>query len=216
MTQRPPRPRPRPGYPSAPSAEAARRELRRARKQKSRKRQAIRTVVALAVALALGFAAHHFCFRLVVAQGAGMSPLIEGGSVVLCVRQSLLDALRGIVPESVRHPGRGSLVLIDYGADAESPARGTLLIRRVAAVGGDTLDLAGDKLIRNMTDVMCDAGSTDLVYPVTVPRGALFVTGENSVSIDSRLRAFSEVSEADVTGRPVMALWPAFAIGPLS
>lgn len=211
------RPRRRPGrfsWDYVPTVEAAQREMARTRRNREKKRREDRVMLAVLIALVLGALAFHFCFDLVVARGSGMSPEIQGGSVVLCVKQSLLNELRGIIPESVRHPGRDSLVLLEPPADEDG--RAALMIRRVTGIGGDTLDLAAGQLIRNRETVVGDAGRTDWVYPVNVPAGQLFVTGDHrGVAIDSRLRAFGLAQEADVAGRPLAVIWPVYAIGPV-
>lgn len=199
----------------APTIEAVQREMARTRRMREKKRRDDRLMLAVVIALVLGALSFHFCFDVVIARGSGMSPGILGGSVVLCVKQSLLNELRGIIPESVRHPGRDSLVLLEQPPD-ENGRGGTLMIRRVTGVGGDTLDLAAGQLIRNQETVVGDAGQTDWVYPVNVPAGQLFVTGDHrGVAIDSRLRAFGLAQEADVVGRPLAVIWPVYAIGPV-
>lgn len=205
-----------------PSVEAAQREMRRTRENRYRRKRRKAYRRALIIALILGALAHYFCFDVVIARGGGMSPTIEGGSLVLCVRQSLLDELRGIIPEDLRHPQRNSLVLIHYTGretvdqDSHLPQTDALLIRRVCALPGDMVDLAAGELILNQSEVIGEGGYTDRVYPVTVPAGRYFVMGDQrGAAIDSRLRAFGYVPQEQVTGRPVAVLWPLFALGPV-
>ena len=198
-----------------PSAEAAQREIRRAQRRRTRRRRRNALLIALLLALALGAATFYYCFDVVVARGGGMTPTIEGGSVVLCARQSFMDQLRGIIPEQQRRIGHDSLVLVKAASEDETDeGDGVLLIRRVAAMGGDVIDLAAGELILNESSVIGEAGDTDRVYPITVPDGWLFVMGDHrGLSIDSRVRAFGYVRQSDVVGRPLAVIWPVFAIG---
>lgn len=201
-----------------PSAEAAEREIRRTRKQRYRRHRRRVFAFILALAVAIGAAAAAWGLEIVTVRGAGMSPTVESGSVVVCVRQSALDMLVGIVPESARRVGRGDPVLIRYrresDGEAAEDAETALVIKRVIGLGGDAIGLSGGALTVNGEAVPGAAGASDRVYPVTVPGGRMFVAGDyREVSVDSRSRAFGMVPEADVVGRPVAVIWPAFAAG---
>ncbi|MCU1488143.1 MAG: signal peptidase [Actinomycetia bacterium] len=77
-------------------------------------------------------------------------------------------------------------------------------ISRVVGVAGDRLSTRGDQLVRNGT-VAHDGqaeGMTVLQEPVTVPKGSVFLMGDNrGNSQDSRF--FGPVSLTDVRGRVV-------------
>ena len=205
-----------------PTAEAAEREIWRVRRiRHSRRRQDALFVTAI-IAVVLGLLAYHFGFTLVIARGTGMSPTIESGSVVLCVKQSVMTEL--IYPLMRERGGiqRNDLVLIDYRSPDEAQAQAedaapVRLIRRVIGLGGDMVDTAAGEMILNRDVIVGDLGTSDLVYPVTVPAGALFVMGDHrSLCVDSRDRAFGYVDEAAVIGRPIFTVWPVIHIGPLS
>ena len=86
---------------------------------------------------------YYFGFDLVTMRGSGMDPTLSGGNMVLCVKQSLLDWLRGIVPEEFRQFGIDDVVLIRYeieSDDEEEPGREVRLIKRITAMDGDELD----------------------------------------------------------------------------
>ena len=96
-----------------PTAEAAEREIWRVRRiRHSRRRQDALFVTAI-IAVVLGLLAYHFGFTLVIARGTGMSPTIESGSVVLCLKQSVMK--EWIYPLMKERGGiqRNDLVLID-------------------------------------------------------------------------------------------------------
>ena len=202
----------------APSVETAEREIRRARKARYRRHRQNVLLAVLAIALALGYAAHSFCFELVQVRGTGMNPTLESGSMVLCVKQSLLDKLAGIVPEDYRRIGRNDLLLISYAVapDGETTrrVRTGLLIKRAVAMGGDEIDTAGGEIIINRDELAGKLYESDLVYPVTVPTGRIFALGDNrALSVDSRQRSFGMVAEADVLARPLAVVWPVYAMG---
>ena len=201
-----------------PSAETVEREVMRLRLARYRMhRQNVAFYIVL-VALVLGYFAFNLCFELVTVRGTGMDPTLESGDMVLCVKQKALDQLVGIIPEDVRRLGRNDLMLIHYRVEPDGEIhkkeRSVLLIKRAAAMAGDVIDEAGGTLIINQDQTVGDLVSSDLVYPVTVPNGCVFALGDNrSLSVDSRQRAFGMVPEADVIARPVVVVWPVYAMG---
>ncbi|MBR1558915.1 MAG: signal peptidase I [Clostridia bacterium] len=197
-----------------PSAEEAEREIRRAKLRRYRRHRQNVLMLLVILSLIAGGLTYYFGFDLMVVRGAGMSPALESGDRVLCVKQSLLNKLAGIVPESFRRVDRGDPVVLSYKLDNGETVR---LIKRIVALGGDELDSGGGELILNREALAGLTGESDLVYPVRVPAGRLFVTGDHSaVSVDSRRRAFGMVAEADVVGRPLFIVWPLFAVGRVS
>ncbi len=88
-----------------------------------------------------------------------------------------------------------------------SPADGTLLLKRVVAIGGDEVGFEDGVLVVNGTDVdepFVDYARVNGEYfgPVRVPAGHVFVLGDNrGSSVDSR--AFGAVPVAAVVGTVV-------------
>ena len=200
-----------------PSVDIAGREIRRIRVARYRRhRQNVAFFIAV-IAFVLGYLIFFLGFDLVTVHGAGMHPTLPSGSMVLCVRQSALDKLVGLIPEDVRRLGRGDLMLIQYRLEPDGEVHkkesSVLLIKRAVAMPGDEIDEAGGTLIVNREQTAGEVVSSDLVYPVTVPTGYVFALGDNrTLSVDSRQRAFGMVPEADVVGRPVAVVWPVYAI----
>ena len=204
----------------APTAEAAEREIWRTRKSRYHRHRKRALTIIMAISLGLGYLAFWYGFELVEVRGAGMSPTLESGSLVLCIKQKALDELVGIVPEDMRRIGRGDVVLIDYkatpqdGSEEASQLPSALLIKRAVGMGGDEIDIAGGEIIVAREEIAGSIGESDLVYPVVVPTGRMFALGDNrALSVDSRLRAFGMAAEADVIARPVAVIWPVYAIG---
>ena len=200
----------------APSAEAAEKEIRRTKRRRyQRHRSRVRAAILL-LALLAGYFIATQALLLVVVRGTGMSPTLEGGSVVVCVRQSLLDALAGILPEELRRVKQNDVVVLDYQPVDEDgePLPGAKLVKRVIALEGSTVDMVDGIMVVDGDPLfpLYDAG--DRVYPITVPGRQMFVMGDHrEVAVDSRRRAFGTVPESQVIARPLAAIWPAYAVG---
>lgn len=101
------------------------------------------------------------------------------------------------------------------------------LIKRVVAVGGQTIDLRdgvvyvdGVALDEPYTNgqgtypMRCDGKvqTTDITYPYTIPEGYFWAMGDNrGNSADSRV--FGPVDASTVTGHAVFRYWPLFRTG---
>ena len=98
---------------------------------------------------------------------------------------------------------------------------GETLVKRVVAVGGQTIDLLDDGSVAVDGEVLDEpyvdgapteslsslAGSAGISYPYTVPEGMIWVMGDNRAnSKDSRY--FGPVSVDDVTARAILIYWP--------
>ena len=109
-----------------------RREFRRIDRRTANRRARIGAAVILAVALLAGGVAMRFLFIALDVRSDGMSDVLLGGDVVLCVRS---DA-----PYLQSAPGRGALALVRY---SDTGMR-RLTVRRVIALGGDEVDVDSD------------------------------------------------------------------------
>lgn len=112
-------------------------------------------------------------------------------------------------------PEQGDIVTFD------SPLQeGETLVKRVVAVGGQTVELVDGRVV--VDGVTLDEpyvngapthsesdyeGSAGISYPYTVPEGTVWVMGDNRTnSKDSRF--FGPVSVDDVTSRAILIYWP--------
>ena len=92
------------------------------------------------------------------------------------------------------------------------PQDGSPVVKRVVALGGQTVEIRDAYLYVDGTEVdepFVDHSRIDGVYfgPVTVPAGNVFVLGDSrNGSIDSRI--FGPVPAGSVTGRELVRLWP--------
>ena len=114
-------------------------------------------------------------------------------------------------------PVQGDIITFEDPADSER-----VLIKRVIATGGQTVDLRDGV-------VYVDGGPLDepytqgkpsndlnsgITYPYTVPEGHVWVMGDNRTnSQDSRY--FGAIKESSVTGKAIFIYWPLTDVGPL-
>jgi signal peptidase I len=102
---------------------------------------------------------------------------------------------------------RGDLVIFAH--------EGQLLVKRVIAIGGDTVEgrnlqvfangkLLDEPYVEHIGRRPLGLKSLETFGPVKVPAGKLFVAGDNrDYSFDSRDTRFGLISGADVKGKPI-------------
>ena len=117
-----------------------------------------------------------------------------------------------IIP--ITDPQRGDIIVFIYPKD-----RSLDFIKRVIGIGGDTIEIKDKKIFINgkvftdntgiYTDKIIYPGSVqprDNFGPVTVPKGSLFVMGDNrDESLDSRFWGFVDLK--DVQGKAFIIYW---------
>ncbi|MBR2189107.1 MAG: signal peptidase I [Eubacterium sp.] len=139
------------------------------------------------ILIAAAFILFRFVIGLAVVGGDSMEPALQDGTVVLYLR-------------TVRNFQPGDIISMRVPS-------GAYYVKRVAAVGKDTVDLQdGHVLVNGETvDDPWAQGETDeetgaVIYPYYVREGNVFVLGDNRVvSMDSR--AFGEVSRRQIKGK---------------
>ena len=93
-----------------------------------------------------------------------------------------------------------------------SPASGDLVIKRVVAVGGQTVGIADGVLKVDgmpVPEPYVDRALVDGTYfgPVRVPPGSVFLLGDQRLgSVDSR--SFGPVPVGSIVGRVALRVWP--------
>lgn len=140
-----------------------------------------------------------FFFRIVGVSGNSMLPTLQSGNWL---------AIRAINTEIER----GDIVVITQPNALNEP-----LIKRVIALGGDTVD------IDFISGTVCVNGevldepyiyepthrSANVAFPLTVPEGCVFVMGDNrNNSLDSRSRTIGFIDTRYILGVAECRLYP--------
>ena len=144
--------------------------------------------------LAAAFILFRFGIGLSVVGGESMEPTLHSGELVVYLRPVQKYRIGDIV--SVRVPS------------------GEYYVKRVAAVGGDTVDLRDGTVYVNDVPLEEDWSAAEtlpesgaVIYPYTVRAGNVFVLGDNrGASMDSR--AFGEVNVRQIKGRLILRAGP--------
>lgn len=148
-------------------------------------------------------------------QGSSMVPTLEDGDKLLMSR---------IYSE----PEYGDVVIIDAqeatlfqedGTLYTSAGLGKIIVKRVIAVGGQTVGIDFDAGIVYVDDMPLTeeyaamptttphGGAFD--YPITIPEGYVFVLGDNrDISKDSRYSDVGLVRESDIMGKVLLRVAP--------
>lgn len=162
---------------------------------------------ALVFALAVLVALFIFFARVVAVDGSSMFPTLTNGD-------------RLVVQSLGYKPAAGDIVVIDSYINYGKP-----LVKRVIAVGGDTVDIdpaAGVVLVNGqplaepyIAEPTTEMG--DMTFPLTVPAGSVFVMGDNRQhSTDSRFASVGFIDERDLLGRAVLRVFPLDKVGKIA
>ncbi len=125
-----------------------------------------------------------------------MAPTLPAGAVVVIDK----------VAFTMRQPHRGDIVI------ADDPRSGGSIVKRVVAVGGDSVGIENGLLVVNgatIDEPYIDNDNMDGFYfgPDQVPSGHVFLLGDNrDTSEDSR--TFGPVAVEDIDGRVLTKIWP--------
>lgn len=159
-----------------------------------------------------------FILRQANVDGDSMNPTLEDGEKL-------------IVHHLFYTPERGDIIIADSqrgyvysnGSLVESVGLGKPIVKRVIAVGGDTVDIDFDTgevsvngqvlqedYIKELTQR--DEGGHE--YPLVVPDGCCFVMGDNRMnSLDSRSGAVGFIPDDEIMGKVIFRLWPMSRLG---
>lgn len=135
-----------------------------------------------------------FLFPVVQLEGTSMTPTLQNGDVIVSVSGTKIAS--------------GDIIAFYHN--------NTIFVKRVVAVGGDTVNIDGDGVVY-VNDVPLEEpyleerakGSCDVALPYQVPIAQYFVLGDHrSASIDSRHAAVGCVGADMVLGRVACRIWP--------
>jgi signal peptidase I len=178
----------------------------RMRRRKRRTRNLVEWAVAIGAALLVAWFIQSQLVQAFVIPSASMEP-------------TLVDRDRVLVNKLASTVGRGDVVVFRRPPDVQM-GEVEDLIKRVVALGGDTVGATGGVVLVNGEPIdepyLSDGAFTDDFGPVEVPDGTLFVLGDNrgtAMSFDSRF--FGPIDDDLVVGRAFLVVWPLSRIGGL-
>lgn len=167
-------------------------------------KEAYEWIQCLVVALLCCVLIFTFVARVIDVKGRSMEPtLIEGDKIII-------TRLAGEYE-------RGDIVVLRKESFREEP-----LVKRIIALGGETIDIDFDAGVVYIDGVALDEpyvneltyDQEDFEGPIEVPEGSVFVMGDNrNMSSDSRRSTISCVDERLILGKAVFRLWPFSKIG---
>lgn len=188
-------------------------------------KEILQWVEAIAIAIILAILIRGFLFEPVIIEGTSMMNTLEDHDRVILNKISLAfnEPERGdIVVLEVEPPYFNALPFLNNSKLAKKllpTLSGADYIKRVIAVGGDTVDIIdgyvyvnGEKL--NEPYVRLDGETRKLLtaMPYTVEEGKYFVMGDNrTASRDSR--TIGTIEEEQIIGITGFRIWPVHKIG---
>jgi len=163
-------------------------------------RAILEIVQALALAVVISVVLNLFVVQVTEVRQRSMELTLEQNDRVLV---SKLDYRFGT-------PQRGDIIVFNPPtADATIP-----YVKRVIAVGGETVDLRNGNVFVNgkQVDIPQAHGATQpqapqVAYPFTVPEGQIFVMGDNR-TFSSDSRTFGAVPVQNIIGKVTLRFWP--------
>ena len=163
-------------------------------------RAILEIVQALALAVVISVVLNLFVVQVTEVRQRSMELTLEQNDRVLV---SKLDYRFGT-------PQRGDIVVFNPPTDSTIP-----YVKRVIAVGGDTIDLRDGKVYVNgkLIEYAATRGqpttpqAATIRFPFTVPEGAIFVLGDNRQS-SSDSRTFGSVPVGNIIGKVILRFWP--------
>ncbi len=145
-----------------------------------------------------------FCVRMVNVDGSSMMNTLQNEDKVI---------VTGLNYE----PQVGDIVVISHGAELDKA-----LVKRVIAVGGQTVDIDFETGEVTVDGIVIDEpyilGSTnvsaDVEFPVTVTEGTVFVLGDNRpISKDSRYSEVGLIDVENIIGKVQLRVYPFNSFG---
>ncbi len=138
-----------------------------------------------------------FAFRVVNVDGSSMKPTLHNKDKI-------------VVSTVGYEPQRGDIVVISETENMNEP-----LVKRIIAVGGDTVDInftTGVVTVNGNEENYTHELTTqqfDIAFPITVPEGTVFVLGDNrGNSLDSRSTRVGCVDERLIVGKVLFRFFP--------
>ncbi len=177
-----------------PSLEQLEAELERVMETSSRRRMVRDMVFFLLVVAAAAILIVVLLLPLLQIKGTSMERTLENGDLAVAVNNARYEA--------------GDVIAFNYN--------NSVLVKRVIALAGDWVDIDEDGSVYVNEQLLDepyvnekDLGRCNIDFPCQVPKGKIFVLGDNrKSSIDSRNTEVGCVEEDAVVGEVVFRIWP--------
>lgn len=149
-----------------------------------------------------------FVFRIVGVDGHSMENTLQDKDRVIITRLNYTPKQGDIVVFPVKDPNVASMPLI----------------KRIIAVGGQTVDIDFAKGVVKVDGKTLNEPyikeptyrEGDVKFPIKVPAGKVFVMGDNrNNSLDGRFQEIGFIDVRDILGRAIFRIYPLGKIGPL-
>ena len=162
-------------------------------------RTVVEWVLMIGVAVGASIVIKTFLFQAFFIPSPSMTPTLDVHDRVLVNKLSY----------KVGDVERGDVVVFERPPNDTGTIRD--LIKRVVAVGGDTIESRGDTLYVNDQPVREPYRKTssigNAVTRMTIPPGQVFVMGDNRTN-SSDSRVFGPINEDAIVGRAFVKIWP--------
>ena len=174
-------------------------ELEREKYKKRFRKAFLSTVYSLIIVAAVAVLIATLALPVMEISGSSMEPALSDKEIVLLIKTTKLDY--------------GELICFSY--------QNKLLIKRVIAKGGDSVNIDDMGFVSvngaavNEPYVMERAkGDSDVSFPYTVPNDRYFVMGDRrTVSVDSRNSVIGAIEKDQIVGKIMFRIWPLDKIG---
>jgi signal peptidase I len=199
--------------------------------ERLRRNKLVEFVLTVAFAAGLAFCVQAYAVKPYKIPSASMEPTLQQGDRVLVNR---ISHEAGAVPkvgqiivfnppagaENLPTPSCGMPRAADSACPQSVPTRSSMtFIKRVVAVAGDRISIHGGHVIRNgvreadsYTAACGDAPVCDLHHTITIPKGEVFVMGDNRGDSDDS-RYWGPIPTSWVIGQAFVLYWPLNRIG---
>ena len=170
-------------------------EERRKLRKKARARRTLFTALGiLVVVAAVSVLISTYLLPVIQVSGDSMEPTLSDGDVLVLLNTDSFTS--------------GQLCCIAW--------QNKLLIKRVIALSGDTVDIDAAGNVSVNGSVIDEPylsekslGECDIEFPYIVPEGTVFVMGDHRASsIDSRSTAVGPITNDQIVGRVLIKIWP--------
>ena len=182
------------GQSTAPSVDQLTAELMRTRYKRRFSSTLLSTFLTLVLIVLISFVASHFFFPVLRMHSNAMAPAFQTGDLVVALKGSSYS--------------KGDVIAFYFNDK--------LLVKRVIAVAGDTVEIDGNGSVLLDDEQLSEPyvqtpalGDCDLEMPYTIPENRVFVMGDQrETSLDSRNTAIGCIAAEQVVGRVILRVWP--------